>query len=198
MLVLFRCGREAQDQLLGGQRVLAEHLEEEDGAPGLAQFVATLEGLHARPAVSQDDDRVSALAHVDRAIVAKQDAGVGVEAQEEEEHDAVLLAELVQFLSGGDDYIIPFGRGKGMDDSGVHVLRAFLLAGLGRPLEGGELTCGRPELRGRPLVVHDAGRWCYTLREVVAERLALSLIRGFFKTMDELDELLQQANATTD
>jgi hypothetical protein len=30
------------------------------------------------------------------------------------------------------------------------------------------------------------------------ERIALSLIRGFFKTMDELDDLLQQANATTD
>jgi len=54
----------------------------------------------------------------------------------------------------------------------------------------------RAHLRATPMPEPDPEELARRFEQF--ERIALSLIRGFFKTMDELDDLLQQANATTD
>jgi hypothetical protein len=54
----------------------------------------------------------------------------------------------------------------------------------------------RAHLRAKPMT--EPGHEELLRRFEQFERLALSLIRDFFKTMDELNELLQQANARTD
>ena len=63
--------------------------------------------FHARGAVPQEDDFIPAAAHCKGSVVSHQDAGVGVEAEIEEEEYAALFAPAVEFFASGDDGFLP-------------------------------------------------------------------------------------------
>ncbi len=93
---------------------MSEHFQEEYGAPRLSEGFVRFKGFHSRGAVPQEDDFISAAAHCEGSVVSHQYAGVGVEAQIEEEEYALLFAPAVEFFACGDDGFFAFDLYEGM------------------------------------------------------------------------------------
>ena len=93
---------------------MSEHFQEEYGSPRLSKVFVCFKRFHSRGAVPKEDDFISAAAHCEGSVVSHQDAGVGVEAEIEEEEYALLFAPAVEFFARGDDGFFAFDLYEGM------------------------------------------------------------------------------------
>ncbi len=93
---------------------MSKHFQKEYGSPRLSEAFVRFIRFHSRGAVPKEDDFISAASHCEGSIVSHQDAGVGVEAEIEEEEDAGLFAPVVEFFACGDDGFFAFDLYEGM------------------------------------------------------------------------------------
>ena len=114
---------------------MSEHFQEENGAPRLSEGFVCFKGFHSRGAVPQEDDFISAAAHCEGSVVSHQDAGVGVEAEIEEEEYVLLFAPAVEFFARGDDGFPPLYLYEGMHcESGAGFSEFFFARFYGSPI----------------------------------------------------------------